>query len=741
MLLNSEQLEWTKKSEQVVGSLRGLANGLHYLHEFYPSAQNREESKRITKHGYHHDIKPGNVLVKGTRLILADFGLSRLKDVDEATKTIWKNASPTYGGPEAYDPVSLQERRIGRSYDVWSFGCVLSEFTTYGLEGAAGVKTFRKEREQETTHGKNNCFHREGELSPLVISWFRRMEDRHRSSSLSSLFKISSKYLVGDPNKRPKSKEVVQDFEYASLSGWLQVVLRNVSNMEDRASREELSTVYLARLTLERNRFRAWGYALGLESFDQCQRPWTHQASDNYERICLALETCTHELTEFMNQNNEPDIEERVSALLKSTNDSILRGLPESVRITIGNTFQLLSVSNEKTVQHLIDYAEDPGALKSLDGATAHDQSIFQHREAALLAAARCMSLMLISDKSLGSVATVKIIEPSLIGNEDQARQESQKPKYSTPLSIHWYYQGFGENDKQRVLVEERSYAGKWASITDQNEFLDKGKEVFDRVKELAKLFLMQPKPKDMRLLDCLGVFHLSASATFGFVYEFPRLQQEEEDLEPMSLSDLIQRTRDIEQNPTLNDKFTLSLAITSCIHSLHLTGWLHKSIRSSNIILFKERGQDDLAKVNLCEPYLAGFEQSRQFTAGAYSTDGDIIRIERAFTHPSYLKDGVRFHPAFDYFSLGVILLEIALWQSFGKKIQPRMTGETWRRLLSEHATRNVPQRMGTGYCEAVIACLYFYDNHRSEEKESSLLLKFQQEVLEKLQRTGLPS
>lgn len=744
MLLNSEQLEWTKKPEQVIDSLCGLANGLHYLHNFYPSAQNREQSERITKHGYHYDIKPGNILVKGTRLILADFGLSRLIDVNEATKTVWKNASPTYGGPEAYDPASLQERHIGRAYDIWSFGCVLSEFTTYALEGAAGVKTFRKEREQETTNGKNNCFHCDGELSPPVISWFCTMEDRHQSSSLSSLFKVSSKYLVGDPNKRPKSKELVQDFEYAFLKGWLQVVLGSVSKMEDRASREKLSTVYLARLNLERNRFRAWGYALGLESFDQYQQPRAHQTSDNYERIRLALETCSHELFEFMKQDNDTAIEERVSTLLKSTNDSILLGLPGSVRITIENTFQLLSVSSEKTLQILVGYAEDSGALDSLDRATAHDQSIFQNREAALLAAARCMSLMLTSDKSLSSEGTVKIIETSLIGNEDQTGPKNRRLKYSSPLSIYWYYEGSEENDKPRVLVEKRSYAGKWTSMTDQKECFGKGEEVFDRVKELAKLFQMQPKPKDMRLLNCLGVFHLPASAKFGFVYEFPQLQHEQDDLEPMSLYDLILCTHG--QHPTLNDKLTLALAITSCIHSLHLTGWFHKSICTSNIIFFKQRSQADLTKVNLREPYLAGFEQNQQFTTGAYTTNKNIIWTDRPSTHPSFLnnKDGaVAFHPAFDYYSLGAILLEVALWYSFGIGPSLNRAGEGWRSVLSRRAIDEVPRCMGTAYGEAIMACLDFYDNHHhSEEGEnesSSLLLKFQHEVLEKLQRMSL--
>lgn len=77
---------------------------------------------------------------------------------------------------------------------------------------------------------------------------------------------------------------------------------------------------------------------------------------------------------------------------------------------------------------------------------------------------------------------------------------------------------------------------------------------ILDRVKELAELFQMPPKSKDMRVLNYLGVYHLPAFAKFSFVYEFPRLQQEEKDLEPVSLADFIQDTKPADRNPTLNE-------------------------------------------------------------------------------------------------------------------------------------------------------------------------------------------
>jgi serine/threonine protein kinase len=105
--LNKNQPKWCQDSAQIIDSFRGLANGLHYLHNVRPLTRNKEETERITKHGYHHDIKPRSVFVRDRRLILADFDLAPLKDIQEDTQTQWKNTPPTYAAPGARDPLTL----------------------------------------------------------------------------------------------------------------------------------------------------------------------------------------------------------------------------------------------------------------------------------------------------------------------------------------------------------------------------------------------------------------------------------------------------------------------------------------------------------------------------------------------------------------------------------------------------------------------------------------------------------
>jgi serine/threonine protein kinase len=59
----------------------------------------------------HCDIKPANILIHKGTFKLADFGLSRLKDSDETSKTTWYLGTALYSPPE-------HETLMGRGRDV-----------------------------------------------------------------------------------------------------------------------------------------------------------------------------------------------------------------------------------------------------------------------------------------------------------------------------------------------------------------------------------------------------------------------------------------------------------------------------------------------------------------------------------------------------------------------------------------------------------------------------------------------
>ena len=91
----------------------------------------------------HRDLKPQNMLVRDpTRVVIADFGLTRLVPSGDRTytlevATIWYRAPEVLLGIDKYNPFSV---------DTWSVGCVVSEIVT-GLPlfpGDSGIETLFK---------------------------------------------------------------------------------------------------------------------------------------------------------------------------------------------------------------------------------------------------------------------------------------------------------------------------------------------------------------------------------------------------------------------------------------------------------------------------------------------------------------------------------------------------------------------------------------------------------------------
>lgn len=68
----------------------------------------------------HEDIKPNNILIKGEKIYLTDFGTA--KDLESTTADFAEQGTPVYWAP--------QPRPWGRAADVFALGCVFSEMLT-----------------------------------------------------------------------------------------------------------------------------------------------------------------------------------------------------------------------------------------------------------------------------------------------------------------------------------------------------------------------------------------------------------------------------------------------------------------------------------------------------------------------------------------------------------------------------------------------------------------------------------
>lgn len=136
----------------VAEQCKGIAEGVMKIHQYTSSSLHPQTES----YGHHGDIKPQNVLWfpqpgdtktrRGT-LKLSDFGLAGLsknRTHSMKAKSVFAT-SPPYRAPEVDIEGTVA---IGRSYDMWTLGCLYLEFITWMLGGWDKVDQFEFDRDE-----------------------------------------------------------------------------------------------------------------------------------------------------------------------------------------------------------------------------------------------------------------------------------------------------------------------------------------------------------------------------------------------------------------------------------------------------------------------------------------------------------------------------------------------------------------------------------------------------------------
>jgi hypothetical protein len=221
------------------------------------------------------------------------------------------------------------------------------------------------------------------------------------------------------------------------------------------------------------------------------------------------------------------------------------------------------------------------------------------------------------------------------------------------------------------------------------------------RVQKLAALLAQNNRKVRFRAPHCLGYFvdeSEERESRFGLVFEKPPTVPPS--TTPTTLRDLIEKTA----IPSLTDRITLMRLLAETVERLHAVDWLHKGLRSANILFFqKEEG----GEVNYADPYISGFDYSRPATSDDMTerpTDNAYADIYR---HPTVQSTGNReessgtgresYKKSFDLYSLGIVLLEIAYWQTIDKivgvNLETARPKQTWP--VMERLVRKEPQHL----------------------------------------------
>ncbi|KAH8879883.1 hypothetical protein GQ53DRAFT_813689 [Thozetella sp. PMI_491] len=253
---------------------------------------------------------------------------------------------------------------------------------------------------------------------------------------------------------------------------------------------------------------------------------------------------------------------------------------------------------------------------------------------------------------------------------------------------------------------------------------------IWERVQKLSALLNHRPKPEAFRTPHCLGFFDMAtpdeggdadnetcsendvATMRLGLVFERPHDEDLDPSHPPVSLYDLVHENR----KPSVTDRIKLASAISSCLLSLHVVNWLHKGLRSHNILFFRTKS----GRVDYTKPYVSGFDFSRPARPDEMTdipgdnAEFNLYRHPHAqATHPG---ERERFKKSFDIYSLGVVLVEIAHWASLDQvlqidlnraRVRPSIALRVRETLLAEDKIAELGASMGVVYEDATRKCI----------------------------------
>jgi len=289
------------------------------------------------------------------------------------------------------------------------------------------------------------------------------------------------------------------------------------------------------------------------------------------------------------------------------------------------------------------------------------------------------------------------------------------------------------EGDRTEATYKGASVWIEWKPNEDAGPGMPDGHvdpKIKSRVQKLAALLKQNNRKVQFRAPHCLGYFvdeSEDRESRFGLVFEKPPTVPSS--TEPTTLRRLIEasnRPNSTFDTPSLTDRINLMRLLSETVERVHAVDWLHKGLRSANILFFIKRGEaEHSVDVDFSDAYISGFHYSRPATNDDLTerpTDNAWADIYR---HPTVQSTGNRedttstresYKKSFDLYSLGIVLLEIAYWKTIDQILninldtaRPKQTWPVMDRLLSREPQhlRFVKSYLGNTVEEVVRSCL----------------------------------
>ncbi|KAF5684757.1 catalytic domain-containing protein [Fusarium denticulatum] len=232
-----------------------------------------------------------------------------------------------------------------------------------------------------------------------------------------------------------------------------------------------------------------------------------------------------------------------------------------------------------------------------------------------------------------------------------------------------------------------------------------------NQIHDLALLLHSEKKPQEFRTLECIAMVDMPVAeeedAQYGLVFKLEEGQQ------VFTLLELLSREGSTPKS--LSERLKLVKLLSKTLLFLHLGSWLHKGIRSDNVLFLSS----DISSVDLGAAYIGGFDYSRLFRETRLTQNVGDDRFQNLYRHPDHQGHPVQQNgestdrPPFSYkadlYSLGVVLVEIGLWSPIIKLLDTqgsRDEGKSVREAILDMIPE-VRMRMGDTFADAASACL----------------------------------
>lgn len=261
-------------------------------------------------------------------------------------------------------------------------------------------------------------------------------------------------------------------------------------------------------------------------------------------------------------------------------------------------------------------------------------------------------------DAILGALAEFKARHMSIAEGENLSRK-LLIPQSDLP-------EAFGQADPSVPFdYKGRKTWVEWREPVDEDLSRELLNMLDHRIQKLANLLSDPMKPKEFRAPQCIGYVYKGTDGEepcCGFVYDVPGPQSSH--LRINSLRQLF-LTR---PTPSLTKRIGLASMVTESLFYLHAVNWLHKGLRSKNILFFSETDETQTAPTELSSPIVSGFDFSRPDLPEEITVRHASNTFDDLYRHPEVLKDAshrvMRYQKSHDIYSLGILLIEMAFWQ-----------------------------------------------------------------------------